>query len=198
MENNNNIKTVICPFCKSENPDVSICLTCGGKIKREGLNPKDFISRPVFVTILAVLSFWGFLRNVFVIYDTKYASTIPILVLFAIVDIFMAHGLWQLKGWARSITIFKCWLSIVVLWLIPIFLWSLSHAETKYFFEKLSVDISRNPFLSKNSIMGEILFKGSLYRAIIWSSIYILILRYFYSIHIRKIFSNNPKIWIGD
>jgi hypothetical protein len=196
MEYNNNIEIVKCPFCKSENPDVSICLTCGGKIKREELNPKDFISRPIFVTILAALSFWGFLRNVFVIYDAKYASTIPILVLFAIIDVFMAYGLWQLKRWARSITIFKCLLNIVVLWLIPMFL-SLSHEEIRHFFEMLSVDISKNPFFSRNSIMREIIIRGALYRAVIWSIIYMLILKYFYSKHIRKIFSDNTKIWIG-
>lgn len=196
MQQENNVNTIICPFCKSENPDVSICLTCGGKIKREGFNPKDFISRPVFVTILAILSFWGFLKNIFVIYDAKHASTIPFLVVFAIIDIFMAHGLWQLKRWARSITIYKCWLNIAVLWLMPIFL-SLSHEEIRHFFEMLSVDISKNPFFSRNSIMREIIVRGALYRAIIWSVIYMLILRYFYSKHIRKIFSDNAKIWIG-
>jgi hypothetical protein len=197
MQQENNINTIICPFCKSENPDISTCLTCGGKIKREKLNPKDFISRPVFVTILAILSFWGFVKNGFAIYDAKHASTIPILVVFAIVDIFMAYGLWQLKSWARLVTIFNCWLSIVVICLIPILL-SLSHEEIRHFFEMLSVDISKNPFFSRNSIMREIVFRGALYRAIIWSIIYMLILRYFYSKHIRKIFSDNPKIWIGD
>ena len=33
MKHSNNTNTVNCPYCKSENPDVSFCLTCGAKIK---------------------------------------------------------------------------------------------------------------------------------------------------------------------
>lgn len=52
MQQKNNINTIICPFCKSENPDVSICITCGRKIKGEKLESKDFVFRRVFEKIV--------------------------------------------------------------------------------------------------------------------------------------------------
>jgi hypothetical protein len=41
MKENNSTKTIICPHCKSENPDISICVTCGGKIIREQLESNN-------------------------------------------------------------------------------------------------------------------------------------------------------------
>lgn len=51
MEQSNNI---ICPYCKSENPDISICVTCGRKIKGEQLESNNLIG-PVFEKILESL-----------------------------------------------------------------------------------------------------------------------------------------------
>lgn len=51
MEQNNNINTVICPHCKTENPDISICVTCGKKIKGEQVESKNFfmlVSEKIF------------------------------------------------------------------------------------------------------------------------------------------------------
>lgn len=198
MEKANKINTIICPFCKTENPDISVCLNCGQKIKTEMPNPKEFATRPLFVTILALLSVCGFIRNAFAIYDAKSLSTVPVLIILAGLNGLMAYGLWQLKKWARNVVIINSVLDIVMLWTIPFVIWFVPYEGMKHFFEFLSADISKSPFrLMQISFIREAMYRATVYRAIICSVINVLILSYFYSERIKEMFSDNPRFYIG-
>ena len=53
--NGNNIKTVKCPYCKSDNPDISFCLTCGKNIKGEQFGADNPVFQSAFENILGAL-----------------------------------------------------------------------------------------------------------------------------------------------
>ena len=55
MPNGDNISTVRCPYCKSETPDISVCLTCGKEIKGEKRYTENRFFQPVFEKILGAL-----------------------------------------------------------------------------------------------------------------------------------------------
>ena len=71
MDLSNRQSTVICPSCKSENPDISVCLTCGSKIKRKHLNTKDLIPRPGWLTFIAGVYALMFIRTAYLILFQK-------------------------------------------------------------------------------------------------------------------------------
>ena len=161
-------------------------------------NPKEFVTRPLFVTILALFSVCGFMRNAYAIFYTKNTETIPVLIILAGLNGLMAYGLWGLKKWARNVTIISYVLNTVLLWVIPFVIWFVPYEGMKHFFELLSVDISKSPFqLMQFSLVREAMYKATLYRAIICSVINIAILRYFYSERIKEMFSDNPRFYIG-
>lgn len=193
MEQGNTKAIVICPLCKSENPAISICLTCGAKLKREKLNAKDLIPRPVWLTVLACLYALLFIKNMFLILFQNNAAAIVALIIISIFEISMAYGLWQLKKWARTVVVIGCFIGLIFAWLIPILLW-LNPSEGLRLFCKAFFHVTvRHQNL--NDFIMAIAIKASLIRAILTSIINVLILIYFYRPRIREIFSDNPVFW---
>jgi hypothetical protein len=193
MEQGNTKAIVICPICKSENPEISICLTCGAQLKREKSNAKDLIPRPVWLTVLAGLYALLFIKNMFLILFQKNAAAIAALIIIAIIEISMAYGLWQLKKWAWTVVVISCFAGIILVWLIPILLWLNPSEGLRLFYKSFFPVAVRNQNL--NDFFMAAAIKGSLIRAILRSIINVLILAYFYSPRIREIFSDNPVFW---
>jgi hypothetical protein len=193
MEQSNNKSTTICPFCKSENPDISVCLTCGAKIKREQLNAKDLIPRPVWLSVLAGFYALGFMKKAFYILYQNNGVAIIVLIILAIVDFSIAYGLWQLKKWAWIVVVISCCVGIIFVWINPILLWLNPSEGLKLVYKSFFHVISSAPFLRERAMSMAI--KGALIRAIVGTIINGLILKYFYSNLIRGIFSDNPIKW---
>lgn len=190
MEQSDNQSTIICPSCKSENPDISVCLTCGAKIKREQLSVKDLIARPTWLTVIAGFCMLSFMDRVFSILRQKNELVVVVLIISAIVDISIAYGLWQLKKWAWLVVVISCCVTIILLWAAPIMLWlnpsrdsfvlHIGFKSVEVFGDKRSVSMAMMLFLK---------------RAIVGSLLYGWVLKYFYSNRIREIFSDKPVIW---
>ena len=195
MEQGNTQDIIICPFCKSENPRTSICLTCGAGLKKEKLNAKDLIPRPVWLTVLAGLFALSSIKNIFLILFQNNATAFVILIIIAVIDISIAYGLWQLKKWAWTVVVISCYAGLMLAWLIPILLWLNPSEGLRLFYQSLFHVTVRNQNL--NGFFMAMAIKGSLIRAILRSIISVLILIYFYSSRIREIFSDNPVIWKG-
>jgi len=193
MEQGNTKTVIICPFCKSENPEISICLSCGAKLKREKLNAKDFIPRPVWLTVLACLYALLCIKNMFLILFQNNATAIIALIVFAIFEILMAYGLWQLKKWAWTVVVIGCFAGLIFAWLMPILLW-LNPSEGLRLFHKAFFHVTLR-HQNLNDLFVAAAIKGSLIRAILTSILNVLILRYFYSPRIRELFSDNPVFW---
>lgn len=193
MDQSYNQPNIICPSCKSENPDISVCLTCGSKIQRPKLNTKDLISRPGWLTYIAGVYALMFIRTAYVISFQKNELAIVVQIIFAIIYISIAYGLWKLKKWAWIVVVISCCLTIMFLWTNPIVLWLNPSVGFNLAHKSFYNAISGAPLLQER--FTSMAIKTSLGRAIIGSIIPVLILTYFFSNNIRNIFSNNPVIW---
>jgi hypothetical protein len=190
MDQGNTKAIVICPICKSENPEITICLTCGAKLKKEKSNTKDLIPRPVWLTVLACLYAILSIKNIFLILSQNNAAAIATLIIITIIQISMAYGLWQLKKWAWTVVVISCFAGLIFAWLIPILLWSNPSEGVMLFCKSLFRMAVRHQNLTYSFMQV-----ASLEVAILTSITDVLILIYFYSPRIRELFSDNPVFW---
>jgi hypothetical protein len=193
MEHGSTKAVVNCPICGSENPEISICLACGAKLRRERSNVKDLITRPLLLSVLAGLYAILSIKNMFLILFQKNATAVAALIIIVIIEITMAYGLWRLKRWAWIVVVIGCFAGLVFAWLIPILLWLNPSEGLRLFYESLLHVTARHQNL--NHFFMATATKASLIRAILMSVIDVLILIYFYRPRIREIFSDSPEFW---
>ncbi len=147
---------------------------------------KNFSDRPRLIALIALFALWGFISNLLHMVDAQNTGPKIFFLVFAVLNIFLAYGLWNLKKWARSYLVFVYSLNIVLLWLIILALylfedsWKLSTSELAQ-----SVLLKK---MSANDFFKAAIYKGLFIGALVKSFIYGLLIAYFFRPNILRLF----------
>ena len=146
---------------------------------------REITPRPVLVTLIALFALWRFISNVLSALDSHSLISIVYFLGFAVLSIFLAYSLWELKPWARTFMISYCSLVLFMSWLLILLLFLFAGSSWRLSIAELAGSAST---LGGKEVLKAVMYKVLFIKACIWSVVYGALMAYFFKADIRRLF----------
>lgn len=148
---------------------------------------KEFSDRPVLVTILALFAFLGFISDTYRFFVSETIGAKVYLLIFAVLNFFLAYGLWSLKKWARNYLVFVYSLNIFVAWTIIVSLYLFEDSSWKLSIWEIAHSVAYGN-VKVTDALEAVRLKALFTASCIVTVVYGLLLAYFFRPDIRRLF----------